>query len=226
GRLCRNALMLLAPLGILRSESRTALVVMILLCPGLFYLLRRHRRELWVGAGVGLVAAPFFINLETAFYRFSQLVGNLRGSATVMDTSLEERSELLRQGLQLLRDNWILGSGPGTFPSATGFVSHEWTLRPAHNTYLELASEQGIPGMAAGGIFILVLLWSLYQGWRDSRDPVAANRVLGVGMGLAAFGLMAATLNLLTFAMGYLTLGCALALLHQARWGRDGERAA
>ena len=79
--------------------------------------------------------------------------------------------------------------------------------------------------MIAGGIFVGLLLHSLLRGWRTARDPVAAHRVLGVGLGLGAFGLMAATLNLLTFAMGYLTLGCALALLYQAQWGRDGERA-
>ncbi len=215
-RLLRMALVGLAPLAILRSESRTALVVGAVISPACVYLLRRHRGELVTCAAAALVAAPFVIDLETALRRFSQLVANLQGAAVVRDQSLEERSELLRQGVQLFKDHWFIGAGPGNFSNATGFVSHTGTLRPAHNTYLEIASEQGIVGLTPALIFMLTVAATLRTGWYRARAERDKSRILGVSAGLGAIALMAATLGLLTFSMAYLVLGFGLACVHQA----------
>lgn len=215
--LLRMGLISLAPLGILLSESRTALVVSFLISPACIYLLRQRRAELLLCGGVGLVAAPIFVNIAAIFNRFEQLINNLRGGAAMIDYSLEERSELARQGKQLFLDNWLIGAGPGNFAKATGFISHEGTFRPAHNTYLEIASEQGIVGLIPTGIFLLTVLFSLWQSYQDASLPQHRHRVFGVAVGLGAFSLMAATLNLLTFSMGYLVLGCSMAIMYQAR---------
>lgn len=217
GQLLRVGLVALVPLGILRSESRAALVVLTLVLPGCLYLMRSRRDEVLACGGLAVAAAPFLIDLDTALGRFWKLLDNLQGGAAVEDESLEERSELFRQGVQLFKDHWFIGAGPGNFETATGFVSHEGTLRPAHNTYLEIASEQGIVGLSAAFVFLGTVAWSLHRGWKGARTERDRSRVLGAALGLGAFALMAATLGLLTFAMGYLALGFTLAVLHQAR---------
>lgn len=212
----RVLLLLLAPLAILRTESRTALLVGVLVAPAVLYLLRRQRAELLGGLALAAAAAPFVVSLDAGLARLRQLIGNLQGSASVQDASLEERSELFRQGRQLFHDHWLLGVGPGNFSRATGFVSHTGELRPAHNTYLEVASEQGVIGLIPFGIFAASVFVTLRRAARGAATPVAWNRVFGVSVGLAALALMAATLGLLTFSMAYLVLGLGLAVATQA----------
>jgi putative inorganic carbon (HCO3(-)) transporter len=212
----RMLLLLLAPLMVLRSGSRSAFVVALLVAPGCVYLLRHRLRELLASGALGLGALPFVMDLGTTWERLMSLVGNIKGSAVVHDYSLEERGELFRQGVDLFRDNWLLGSGPGTFARATGFVSEFGELRPAHNTYLEVASEQGVVGLVPFAILFAVVIWTLWRGYREALDEAWRGRVLGVSIGLASVALMAATLGLLTFSMAYLVLGLALAVVHQA----------
>lgn len=212
----RMGLVALAPLGVLRSESRAALVVTAAILPGCLYLMRRRRGEVLACLVGAVLAAPVVIDLDLAFDRFWNLVGSFQGSAPKFDESFEERSELFRQAVQLFADNWIIGAGPGMFESATGFVSHLGTLRPAHNTYLEIASEQGIVGLIPTSFFMATVAWTLHGAWMGATRERDRNRVLGAALGLGAFALMAATLGLFTFAMGWLVLGIVLAIVHQA----------
>jgi O-antigen ligase len=222
GRVLRLLLVVLAPLAVLRSESRAALVALVVVSPALLYLLRSRRAELAVCGGALVVVGPFFLDLDNALRRFWQLVGSVSGRGGTHDDSFEERSELFRQGVALFRDHWLLGAGPGTFETATGFVSHQGTLRPAHNTYLEIAAEQGVVGLVPAAIFGLTVVWTLYKAWKGATRSSDRDRLLGAAIGLGAFALMAATLGLLTFAMGYFVLGFSLALAWQG--GRPDGR--
>lgn len=220
-RLLRMALIALVPLGIFQAGSRTALVVGGLVGIGVIWLFRQRLGEVLACVGAAVVAVPFFVDLDLALGRFQSLLDNLQGKAVVQDASLNERSELLHQGLALLQDNWLVGVGPGMFARATGFISIDGRYRPAHNTYLEVACEQGLVGMLAGGFLLLVVGLTLWRGVRDAKDPPSRRRVLGAALGFGAFALMAATLGLLTFSMAYLLLGFTLAVVHQARPAGD-----
>ncbi len=212
----RILLLLLGPVVVLRSGSRTAFVVLVLVMPPALYMLRRHRWELLVSGVLAASAAPFVMSLSATLDRLRSLLGNLKGSAVVSDVSLNERTELLHQGLDLFRDNWLLGSGPGTFSRATGFLSTYGEFRPAHNTYLEVASEQGVVGLIPFAFFFVMVILTLWRGYRAARTPMHEGRVLGVSIGLGAVALMAGTLGLITFSMAYLVLGLGLAVATQA----------
>lgn len=215
-RLLRIALLGLAPLAVFASGSRAALLVGLAVSVGCFSFLRQRRNELLVCLGAGLVAAPFVVDVDNALDRFGRLLGRASGASMVNDTSLDERSELLHQGIDLFFDNWLIGVGPGRFAEATGFISLEGRLRPAHNTYLEVASEQGLLGIGVGLAFMATVAWTLYRAWQLSPNDQHRARVVGMSAGLAAVSVMAATLGLLTFSMAYLTLGIALAVTDQA----------
>jgi hypothetical protein len=217
--LLRVAVLLAAPLAVLRSESRSALVAMLIVAPGWIWLLRGRQRELGVVGALAAVGGVALLDLEHSLRRFQAILDRIGGAPAAYDPSLEERSELFRQGVDLFRDNWFLGAGPGNFAKATGFVSLEGRLRPAHNTYLEMAGEQGVVGLMALGIFALTVAWTLREGLRTATTEERHARVLGVALGLGGVGLMAATLGLLTFAMAWLVLGFGLAVVEQA--GRE-----
>ena len=213
----RMGLLLLAPLVILLSMSRTALVVCALTAPGCLYLLRQRRGELLACFAAALVGTPLVVDLERALIRFRQLLDNLRGGAVVEDVSFTERRILLDQGWQVFTEHWLIGAGPGNGPAASGYTSLTGRLRPVHNSYLEIASEQGVVGLLFMVVFMASVAWTLYSGHRSSSRSADRNRIHGLAIGLGALCLMAATLGLLTFAMAYLLLGFALAVVYRAQ---------
>jgi len=213
----RMAIIGLAPLAILLTGSRSALVAGLLVAPGVLWLLLGRRRwELAACAGAGLLVTPFMTRLDTVILRFQALLDTLAGRAIVRDTSLNERTELLRQAQDLFLDNWLVGAGPGNFERASGFISLEGRFRPAHNTYLEIASEQGLVGLVPVVIFMGIVAMTLYRAYQHAHSQRARHRVVGAALSLLAVALMAATLGLLTFSMAYLVLGVSLALAYQA----------
>jgi O-antigen ligase len=213
----RVGLLILVPLGILKSESRSALLVGLLLAPVCLYLVRQHKTELIGCAFAAMLGAPLFIN-QSSLERFGRLVDRFSGEPTLVDdSSLDERAELLAQGLDLFREHWLMGAGPGNFSRATGFISDDGRLRPAHNTWLEIASEQGIVGLIPVGIFLITVSRTFYKGFYTAGSETNRNRVLGAAAGLGAVALMAATLGLVTFAIAYLMLGIGMAVVAQSR---------
>ncbi len=213
----RLSLLGLAPLSVLQTESRAALLCSVFVVPGVLWILRSRRGELAAIGLAGAIGAPLMLDLDAMFDRFGALVGRAGGQGGVDDASLDERTVLLKQGLDLFRDHWAMGSGPGSFGKATGYLSPEGKFRPAHNTYLETAGEQGLLGLVPLALFGVAIVVTVWFAWGAARNEQARARVLGAGLGIGAVALMAATLGLLTFAMFYLMLGVLLAVAHQAR---------
>ena len=213
----RLALMGLLPLAVLLSGSRASVFVGALVGLACLRLLSRRRGELLVCGALGAAVFPFVGGLEFTLARLRSLIDNVQGGAAVPEQSFTERMELLRQGTELFFDNWLLGVGPGNFASATGFISETGKLRPAHNTYLEVASEQGMLGLFVAGVFLATVAMTLRRAHRGAVRTRDRSRLLGIIVGLCAVALMAATLGLLTFSMAYMVLGVSLAVAEQSR---------
>lgn len=214
----RLAMIGLPPVAVVMTQSRAAFVASLVLGPlCLLLLLRRHRGEILLAGLVGLVLTPLAVDLEAATRRYRTLLDKLGGAPVVEDNSLNERAELGRQAWDLFMDHWFVGVGPGNFQSKSGFIPHEGPLLPPHNTYLQVACEQGIVGLVALMAFGLLVSRHVARGWATARTEQGRSRLLGIGLGLAAIALMASTLGLLTLAMAYLVLGFGLAVLHQER---------
>jgi O-antigen ligase len=104
------------------------------------------------------------------------------------DESLGRRASYIVVGSQMIRENPLLGSGPGTFPlhyATTGYAKAFSAnrkigdlYRRAHNTYLEIFSELGVP---AGLLFVGMLGLGLYNliraraAWMLRRDAYQAD---------------------------------------------------
>jgi hypothetical protein len=88
--------------------------------------------------------------------------------AYAIDPSLVQRSAAQEIAAIIFADNWLFGTGPGSF----GSVIYEYSsqsgdlligpTRAQHNTYLEIASESGVVGLAGwvvlvGGIGVLAV---------------------------------------------------------------------
>ena len=211
------ALLLFVPLGVLQTASRAALMVGILVMGGCVWMLRRYKGMIGLAALSALLTAPLVLDLEVAVKRYTALLIAAQGESLAQDGSLSERNELRHQAIDLFHDHWFVGVGPGNFGRASGYVPLEGNLQGAHNSYLQIAAEDGLLGLCALGVVALLMAGTFYVSVRYAADRRAANRVVGVAGGLGALALMSATLGLVTLSIGWFMLGFGLAVSTQAR---------
>ncbi|EJN25506.1 O-antigen ligase family protein [Pseudomonas sp. GM80] len=188
--------------GMTKTESRSGLVVLALsLLIGcwhyrsqLTHIRPRHLGFAMLGAAILI---PLTIYAMPAGYlaRIQSLSVLSAGAKGHNDESLGRRASYIVVGSQMIRENPLLGSGPGTFPlhyATTGYAKAFSAnrkigdlYRRAHNTYLEIFSELGVP---AGLLFVGMLGLGLYNliraraAWMLRRDAYQADLMTHLGV--------------------------------------------
>ena len=100
-------------------------------------------------------------------------------------TSVTSRQEILATSMKATRKFMPLGSGIGTFRRVYALYEDHDRLDPttyvnhAHNDYLELALETGVPGIAVLALFLLWWAKAAWRAWR-ARDPDPFARAASV----------------------------------------------
>jgi len=179
--------------GMTKTESRSGLVVLALsLLIGIWHyraqLTRIRPRHLGFAMLGAAIVIPLAIYAMPAGYLARiQSLSILSAGAKAQDESLGRRASYIVVGGQMIRENPLLGTGPGTFPlhyATTGYAKAFSAnrkigdlYRRAHNTYLEIFSELGVPaglffvGMLGLGVYNLVrarAAWLLRRDWRQA----------------------------------------------------------
>jgi O-antigen ligase len=220
-RLLAYAALVLMALVVLLSQSRSALLALGALLVVATWKLKLDRRLL-VGAALAVlaVAASSTDVLDAMLARF-RLDSLEKGSG---------RSDLLAMGLESLSRHWAYGSGPGTFRVTYRvlglFGSDRLIEADAHNLYLQVAVEMGLPGLA----LLLAALVSLWM--RLARAvPTAGSIPPGLMQGvLLSFSIAAAFLPVWRLKLFWMMLGLAMMVAghaeeRAAESNRVGERA-
>ena len=95
-------------------------------------------------------------------------------------TSVQSREEILRTSVKAAADFMPLGSGIGSFQRVYALYEDHDRLDPttyvnhAHNDYVELALETGVPGLILLTLFLGWWARAAWQAWRPAdRDPYA-----------------------------------------------------
>ncbi|MGF6589975.1 O-antigen ligase family protein [Pseudomonas sp. 2835] len=169
--------------GMTKTNSRSGLVVL-LISLGIVLVHYRtqvaHLRPRHLGfAMLGLaILLPTMVALMPESYvaRIQSLALLKSGVNAFKDDSLGRRSSYIVVGSKMIREHPVLGTGPGTFPlhyATTGYAKAFSAnrkvgdlYRRAHNTYLEIFSEVGVP---AGILFVSMVLLALYNVWYARR---------------------------------------------------------
>jgi len=168
--------------GMTKTESRSGLVVLFLsLLIGLWHyrtqLTRIRPRHLGF-AMIGLaIAIPLGVAvMPPGYVARIQSLSILSSGAKAQDESLGRRASYIVVGSQMIREHPLLGTGPGTFPlhyATTGYAKVFSAnrkigdlYRRAHNTYLEIFSELGVP---AGLLFVGMMVTGMYNLTRARR---------------------------------------------------------
>lgn len=168
---------------------------------------RMGRLLRWAGLGVVLVAV-----LAALF--FPPVHNRLATAFSSQQSSSSFRVWTWKAALHMVAARPLLGFGPGTFSRALPAYALAGYTRQAHQTPLQLASENGIPAtvLYLGGA--LVTLWILSR--RTGRCNLAPRLLVGASVGAAAgfwvHNLVDYTFYLAAFQVGlWGVLGLAMA---------------
>ncbi len=227
--------------GMTRTESRSGLVVLLIsLGIGLYHyrvhLTRIRPRHLGLLMLVLALALPAAVAVMPARYleRIQSLSLLSSGVNAHKDDSLGRRASYIVVGSAMIRENPLLGSGPGTFPlhyANTGYAkafsaNRKVTdlYRRAHNTYLELFSEIGIPGgLLFVGLIGLALgnFWMARRAWLQQHDVAHADLLTHLSMSMLSLGLFLMFLSAPNHKYLWIMLALSAVLRSQAETTRQ-----
>lgn len=173
-------------IGMGLTGSRGAAVgfaAMMLLMVTLRYVTLRHATLLAVGAMILLLAMPAYRERVVSIFD----VMNVMSGEDIRQTDPATKGRLTEMVAAVLvfAEHPLFGVGPGNFPTyfvekadLLGFTMHG-VQRHAHNIYLEIAAETGIPGITCFVVILVLLVRKLLRGYRygstrELRDQALA----------------------------------------------------
>lgn len=189
---------------------------------------RHRRRAVAMGAGAAVAAALVIVPAvmgvgpvklpERALSKFSfsllaEQVQSGQGSGAV-------RSNLLSDGLGLVRDSGGVGVGAGNADVHIASLANFPGVANLHNWWLEVVVNGGLVGLA---LYVCLYLFLMHRGVRGSRhdDPLA--RYLSIAGAAALAGFVVGCLgpsSVLAFAPMWITFGlCLVAVVLTSRPG-------
>lgn len=154
--------------AILLTFSRGGYITLALVGLGVLWR-ERHRFRLWK---VTLVAMTGLVLLATVgegivdlvasraktVVEFGRLLREAPGQAYLVDLSLWYRFQLFQAGIRMAIDKFPLGVGWENFRYSVTQYSAEVREQGAHNAYVAVAAELGLPGLISL-TWLLLLLW-------------------------------------------------------------------
>jgi O-antigen ligase len=147
----------------------------------------RGRRPLLVIMGVVTLFAALALAGGDLIRRFQVMSGgqlSRPGDMAALESAAQRRLLLIRS-LEVIGEHPLFGVGPGNFQVVSGV----W--RETHNSYTQIGSEAGIPGL----ILFVLILWSAFTNLRRARrrlgwdcDPRDDLRLLAGGLRASLVG--------------------------------------
>ena len=138
----------------------------------------------------------------------------------------EDRDEVDRLALNYAKDYLLTGSGGGTFyvvfpaysnRGITGFFDH------AHNDYLQLLTETGVPGLALCVLIVLMAAVQALTTLRRRSDPLMRGTAFGVALAICWLAIHSTVDFNMQIPANALTMTVMLALAWVAASLRDGK---
>jgi putative inorganic carbon (HCO3(-)) transporter len=147
----------------------------------------RWRWALWVfiGAVLLLVLGLVYVGPQEALQAVFGSVDLTTTGAGVGSIELAGRVELWNRALYAIQDFPLTGCGLGTFRQIVRvlyplfFVGPDIDIGHAHNVFLQVTLDLGLPGLIAYLAMVGIALWI---GWRVARAPEGEKRWLGLGI--------------------------------------------
>lgn len=212
-----SALLLLVV--ILLTQSRAAFLGLLAgMGPAFIRMGLRQPGRLLLLAGVLAVVIALVIP-AAAWERLSG-IAMLTSISTIAladpEGSAEQRFAVQKVAWQVFLDNPVFGVGLGAYPYANAIYAPELGLRDTHNTYLNVATEVGLPGFVLWCALVLSVLRYAYRARRLAAPGELATQQAWIERALWGYlvACMFATYAALTFPYLMLAvLWCSATLL-------------
>jgi O-antigen ligase len=199
-------------------------------------LARLRKRPSGTAAAVLTVLAVIAVLVPEASWHRLAGITQLSSTETMAEANKEEdpndrmaaesavqRRQILNTGLQIAADNPVLGVGIGCFNEAIARVLPELGAKDAHNTYVNLAAEMGLPGL----LLWLGLVGSVMARVRRRRARLYADdstiQVVWIERSIIGFLIAGFFASYAGITMFYLFLGTLWAATNVL--GRDATEA-
>ena len=174
-------------LVVLVTESRGAVIGLVVgMGPPLVRTLKR--RSVFVYAAVVSV-----VGLSVLPHRFWVRMSGLKDLTSVstirkadQSGSAEQRWQIQKTAMKIFIDHPIFGVGLGCYPLANAKYRPDLGPRDAHNTYLRLAAEIGLPGLLIWGALVVSIMRQVKRAERGTSRLRTVNP-LWLKYGLFAF---------------------------------------
>lgn len=180
---------------IIITQSRGAFIGLVLAF--VFMLVRSRSRARLIRVASLAVLCIVLAAPGAVWERFSRMKF-LFDTSTIgeADSSAEQRYVLLQIASTIAKDHLVAGVGLGAYSEAHGMYAEErpeWQMgrgnRDAHNMYVSLVAESGLPGLA---LFLGMLGSTLLRAMRTERSlrirfPVEAEQLRILRFGLVAY---------------------------------------
>lgn len=133
---------------------------------------------------VGVTIVVLVLVVGVGFFFAARLAQHGSGDSVRMD--------LWRSAGTMFLDHPATGVGPGAYGIALRSYRNPALARDnvttAHNLYLNIAAEMGVPGVLVAAWLILALAWTWWRRWRgEELGSSQWWRILGIGAALAGF---------------------------------------
>lgn len=157
-----------------------------LLAAAMVFVYRRKGALGAFGVMAGLVAAIFILPTDLGTRAMATLFQDSTDLPPGLEESNRAHTALFWAALRMISDNPIFGVGPARFKElSTLYTDVDVPAHIAHNTFLEIGAEFGLPVL---GVFVLVVLAALGTLTRAMRlrGPGGARELAGWAEGLRA----------------------------------------
>lgn len=209
-RFCLGALGLML-FGLTLAASRGALLGVVV---ALLLMAVRSRRRLRTFAGAAAVMLPLMVLLPSS--PLLRLLTPTEADAFTAD----HRWNLAQAGLRMFWAYPLTGVGPGNFKTALPEFARLPEIHVAHNTYVSVMAEMGLPGILLFAGLLVSLFVALERVRRMARPTdarlVAAAEALQVGFAgfLVAALFLSAELHRFFWLMAFVTMALSALAAH------------
>jgi len=143
-----------------------------------------------------------------------------------LEASASRRIVIWKTALIMIKDKPWLGFGYGTFPTVVGSYNPELGPIDAHNSYIIIAAEMGVPALLAFLLIIGIFLketWWLFRRTKDKFFKSTALGMLGGTAGLLAVNMFGSRLNTLEISGYFWILAAIILRMKSIELGKKGK---
>lgn len=141
----------------------------------------------WRLGWILLVAVPFLVGIFTYSYGLTSSLEAITYNETL--PGIDVRLDIWSRAIYMIQDFSITGIGMGSFGDLADmlypfFLSEPGSVPHAHNLYLQIAVDLGIPGLVC---WLAILFVVIFTSWKLSRQGKELGDAWMAGLGAGLF---------------------------------------